>query len=529
MSEPTPELKPLHQLFYERVQEAPEKTALVLPEGTEVSRGELWEQACRVRAFLESKGVGPRDRVALIGVSTISFSAAIWGTLSLGATAVPLNYRLPEEELAWLIGDAGAKAILSDKRYLDVLEKEVKAEIAKGVPVVCFDGSWEGAASWQDVQKSEPTAAQRVPYDSPLEDIIYVLYTSGTTAKPKGVEEPHKGYAITAAAPSPIPPEAVVYAHALPLYHLAGLATLTSGMARGGRYVIMDRWDPEQFLQCVERFKCTVTFLVPTMMCDLVESGLLGKHEVSSMLLIAYGAAPTPTDVLIGMIEGFPKTFFMQVYTQTEGASRVTQLDPEDHKLSSDNPELRAKQIRRLQSIGKIAEGVEAKICDEEGKEVPQGEIGVLWYRTPGAMRGYMNRESETADTLREGWIVSGDMVRMDEDGYVYIVGRSKDFLIRGGENIAPREIEEVLESHPDVIEAAVVGKPHHRWGEIVVAFARCPERKPTEEALKSLCQAHLAGFKVPEKIWIRDELPRNSVGKILKRELAEEAKKLEV
>lgn len=528
MSESTPELKPLHQLFYERVCEAPEKPALIVPGQGTTTRAELWDQACRVRAFLESKGVGPSDRVAMLGVSTVPFSAATWGVLSLGATAVPLNYRLPEEELAWLLGDAGAKAVISDARYLNVLHKEVAEEISKGIPVICLDTEFEGAHTWDEVQKSEPTDAQKKPHESPLEDIIFVLYTSGTTAKPKGVEEPHKGYAITATAPSPIPPEMVCYAHALPLYHLAGLATLTTGLARGGRYVIMERWNPEAFLKAIEEHKCTVTFLVPTMMCDLVESGLIGKHDVSSMKLIAYGAAPTPTDVLIGMIAGFPGSFFMQVYTQTEGASRVTQLDPEDHQLS-DDPEQRARQIRRLQSIGKIAEGVEARICDEEGNEVPQGEIGVLWYRTAGAMRGYMNRADETASTLRDGWIVSGDMVRMDEDGYVYIVGRSKDFLIRGGENIAPREIEEVLESHPDVIEAAVVGKPHHRWGEIVVAFARCPDRKPDEEALKSLCREHLAGFKVPERIWIRDDLPRNSVGKILKRELAEEAKHLEV
>ena len=529
MAEPATELKPLQQLFYERVQEAPDRPTLLLPDGTAATRGEIWEEACRVRAFLEARGVKPRDRVALLGVSSVRYMSAVWGALSIGATAVPLNYRLPEEELAWLLGDCGGKAIIADARYLDLLSTEIAGEIQKGTAVVCLDDKREGTATWEEVQAETPNETQRVPYSSPLEDIIFVLYTSGTTAKPKGVEEPHKGYAVTATAPSPIPPEVVVYAHALPLYHLAGLATLAGGMARGGRYVIMERWDAKVFLECVQRHKCTVTFLVPTMMCDLVESGLIPKYDVSSMKLIAYGAAPTPTDVLIGMIESFKGCFFMQVYTQTEGASRVTQLEPQDHMLSKTDEALRAKQIRRLQSIGKVAEGVEVKICDESGNAVPRGEIGTLWYRTPGMMRGYRNREDETTSTLRDGWIVSGDMVRMDEDGYVYICGRSKDFLIRGGENIAPREIEEVLETHPDVIEAAVVGKPDHRWGEIVVAFVRCPDKKPDPEALRTLCRQHLAGFKVPDKIWVREEFPRNSVGKILKRELAEEAKGLNI
>ncbi|MEW6777824.1 MAG: AMP-binding protein, partial [Bdellovibrionota bacterium] len=435
------------------------------------------------------------------------------------------NFRLPASDLEWMAEDSGARALLADERYLRMMPEAASRLQKARLPVISLQGACEGVPSLSQA-KEKPSSEQQRPHSVDLSETIYVLYTSGTTARPKGVEETHKGYAITASAPQLMPPEKVRFLNPLPLYHLAGLASLSNGMARGGLQILLDKFSPQAFLETLSRHKANMTFFVPTMMCDLLESGLLEKADVSTLRIFVYGAAPTPVPVLLGLIERLPKTMFLQVYSQTEGTSRVTMLGPEDHVLSKE-PALREKQIRRLSSIGKVMPGVEASVRDAEGREVPPGGIGELWYQTPGKMKGYLNREGDTKKTVQDGWIISGDMVRMDEDGYVYIVGRSKDFLIRGGENIAPREIEEALESHPAVAEAAVVGKPDPRWGEVPVAFVRCPGEVPKEEELIAHCRARLAGFKVPEKVWIRQELPRNSLGKILKRELAEEAKKL--
>ena len=516
-----PPLRTLPVLLERQARTRPDAVAIRNGPGEGLSFGELWNRASRLRAHLEAEGVGEGDRVALVGVSSLPLAVGIWGTLAAGATAVPLNYRLPAADLAWMMRDARAKALLADRRYLEALAAADEDAAEGSRAVVCLDGEWSGARTYDDALSGEPTGAQRSPVEVDLDRPIYILYTSGTTARPKGVVQRHRGYAISAAGPSPVPPEVVRFLHALPLYHLAGLASLTVQLSRGSRVVLLDHFAPASFVRAIERHRANVTFLVPTMMCDLVEYEGGDDVDTSSLAAVSYGASPMPVPVLLRMMERFPG-MYIQLYSQTEGTSRVTMLGPEDHVLS-DDPETREVQVRRLSSIGKVMEGAEVRIRDEEGRDVPTGEIGDLWYRTPGRMCGYLTEDGETRAEEREGWIVSGDRARIDEDGYVYLAGRAKDFLIRGGENIAPREIEEVLEAHPLVAEAAVVGRPDDRWGEVPVAFVRCPGDRPEADELLAACRERLAGFKVPEEIRFRDAFPRGTMGKTLKRALVEE------
>lgn len=517
-------LKTIPEKFFEIAAErGPHPALIVGASGEEVSFAELAERVARVRAYLEDHGIHPRDRVVLIGVTTPAMVAALLGALSAGAVAVPLNYRLPAADLAWLVRDCEAKTLMADPRYLEVVRAEAERLKSAGRPVV---GLGEPAGEWTSFAGVLATAPKEIAARTVgLDDPAFILYTSGTTARPKGVEQRHRGYAMVAATPSPIPPEKVRNLHCCPIYHLAGLGTLLAGLSRGSTQVLQDRFDAEQWLALVQRYRANASFLVPTMMSDVASFEDFADYDVSSMRLIAYGSAPTPLPVLTRLIERLPNAGLMQVYTQTEGSARVTMLGPEDHRLPVD-PAGREKQLKRLTSVGKVVPGVEVRVCEPDGREVAAGEVGELWYRTPAAMSGYLGRAEDTAETIVDGWIRSGDIVRVDEDGYVYIVGRAKDFLIRGGENIAPREIEEALESHPAVREAAVVGAPHERWGEVPVAFVRCdPGSSPAEEELRSWCRDRLAGFKVPERIRVIEEFPRNSVGKILKRELVELAR----
>jgi acyl-CoA synthetase (AMP-forming)/AMP-acid ligase II len=284
----------------------------------------------------------------------------------------------------------------------------------------------------------------------------------------------------------------------------------------------MRQFDSVDWMELVQRHQANRAMLVPTMLKQVIEHPRFGEFDLTSLDVITYGAAPMPVDVIKQAIQRFPTARFINAFGQTETASTITMLPPEDHVLDGDDEEVE-KKLKRLSSIGKPLEDVEVQIVDEAGNPVELGEVGEIVARGSRMMRGYWQQEDATRDALRSGWVYTGDLGYQDEDDYIFLSGRAKDFIKRGGEMVSPEEVEQVLMSHPNVDDAAVIGVPDIEWGEEVRAVVVSGGGAVTEEELIEFCHEHLAGFKRPRSVVFIDELPRNVMGKVMKRDLREQ------
>jgi acyl-CoA synthetase (AMP-forming)/AMP-acid ligase II len=303
-----------------------------------------------------------------------------------------------------------------------------------------------------------------------------------------------------------------------PLYHIAGATNMMTTLWTGRRLVVVPQFDAGQWLETVERERVTHAFVVPTMMQHLLNHPDLPTRDLTSLEVLSYGGAPMPFPVIRRAIERFPNGVgFVNAFGQTETTSTLTLLGPDDHRLGR-SPEEDERTLKRLRSIGKPLPDVEVRIVDDEGKELGAGAVGEIHVRTPRAMKGYAGADSPfTAD----GWLPTRDLGWMDEDGYLYVAGRKDDMIIRGGENIAPAEVEAVIGSHPAVEEVAVLGAPDVEWGQRVAAFIVLrADATATADDIAAFCKDRLASFKKPEIIQFVPELPKNPMGKILRREL---------
>jgi acyl-CoA synthetase (AMP-forming)/AMP-acid ligase II len=294
----------------------------------------------------------------------------------------------------------------------------------------------------------------------------------------------------------------------------------------GRTLVILRQFEPAEWLATVQRQRITHAFLVPTMLKRVLDHPDFDREACSSLELLTYGAAPMPLPVIRRAIEMFPPTVsFVNAFGQTETTATVTMLQPEDHRLQGTPPEVERK-LRRLASIGRPLPDVEMRIVDAEGVEVARGDIGEITVRTPRLMKGYVSQGEVTTPTLANGWLHTGDMGWVDEDGYLYLAGRKDDLIIRGGENISPAEVEAVLQAHPAIEEAAILGVPDVDWGEQVMAIVvpRAGSALTAEEVI-DWCRQRLASFKKPAIVQFVSELPRNPLGKVLRKDLREQFK----
>jgi acyl-CoA synthetase (AMP-forming)/AMP-acid ligase II len=292
----------------------------------------------------------------------------------------------------------------------------------------------------------------------------------------------------------------------------------------GGRTLVIQRqFEPGEWMQLVERERANRAMMVPTMLKMLMDHPEFGRYDLSSLDVITYGAAPMPLEVIRRAIDEFPGARFINAFGQTETAATITMLPPDDHVLEGTAEEIEVK-LKRLTSIGRPLEDVEVRIVDEDGNPAAQGEVGEIVASGSRLMKGYWHKESATAETIRNGWLYTGDLGYFDEDGYIFLAGRAKDFIKRGGEMVSPQEVEQVLQSHPAIDEAAVIGVPDVDWGERVRAVVVLKEgQTATEVELSEYCRERLSSFKKPESVVFIDRLPRNALGKVLKRALREE------
>ena len=481
--------------------------------------GELLSRVRRLAASLRQAGVGRGDAVAALQTNSDTYVETYYAAATVGAVFVPLNYRAKPPELEYMISAARTKAIFVGDRYGDLFEA-LRPKLPSNQTVIGYDDGRCGWARYGELLENDEELEDAEVEEA---DVSILMYTSGTTSLPKGVLLTHGDFTAyvtntTELADGTDRGAALV---SVPFYHIAGTAQMMTTVWSGRRLVILPQFGVKEWLETVEREHVTNAMVVPTMLKQIVDSPELDRHNLSSLSNLSYGGAQMPLPVIRRAIERFPKTVgFVNAYGQTETTSTLTILGPEDHRLQGTREEIE-KKVRRLSSIGKPLGDVEFRVVDDDGEDLPAGEVGELAIRTPRVMKGYATAEGAAMSPLEGGWLRTRDMGWIDEEGYIYLAGRKDDMIIRGGENIAPVEVEAVLQSHPDVEEVAVYGVPSEEWGQIVAAaVAVRAGRSVTADDLIEYCRQRLASFKKPERIIFLPELPRNPLGKILKKDL---------
>jgi long-chain acyl-CoA synthetase len=478
------------------------------------------ELHARVKALasaLKQRGIQSGDHVAILMLNSHEIAETILACWEIGAVIVPLNYRLAAEELIFIINDAECAALLTDDVMLP-LTATMRPRL-EGIRHYLSTAAADGFELYEDVL-TQSSGEFSTP-EMGEHDLAGLFYTSGTTGLPKGVMLSHRNLWMNLLHTSvAIPPrKGEAYMHAAPMFHLADFPSLMSVTQNGGAHVMLKKFDPAAFLELVERERVSRVTLVPTMINFIINHPDVKTRDVSSLQVITYGASPMPAELLKRAMQTLPNVQFYQGYGQSESSPLLTRLSPQDHVI--EGPEY---LTRRLASCGRPIVGVEMDIFDEFDQPVPQGEVGEIVARGPNVMLGYWKRPEETARTLRGGWLHTGDAARMDEHGFFYIVDRTKDMIVTGGENVYSTEVENVLFKHPAVREAAVIGAPDEKWGEIVASVVTLkPDATVTADELIAHCAAHLAHYKTPKLIEIRDsELPKGGTGKIDKKVLRE-------
>jgi len=458
-----------------------------------------------VAASLHARGVQPGDAVALLVPNVPEFTIAYFGALYAGCSIVPINVLAAAPEVAYFLADSGAKLLIAHPLFADAARRGA-AEAER--PLVLAGGGPAAAADTLEAMQEAPPRSGIHPTGA--DDVAVILYTSGTTGKPKGAELTHSNLFVNCAfvVPRLVPPTSDLVALAtLPLFHSFGQTCIQNAtLANGGTVSLLPRFDAKAAFEILERDRVTIFAGVPTMYFALLHHKMEREYNLSSLRFCMTGGAPMPIEVM----NAFERRFGVPIL---EGFG-LSETSP----VASFN---RLDRPRKPGSIGYPVWGVEMAILDDADRELPDGERGEIAIRGHNVMAGYWRRPDATKEALRSGWFHSGDIGYRDADGCYWIVDRKKDMILRGGFNVYPREVEEVLYAHAAVAEAAVIGVPHESHGEEVKAIvALRPGADATEDALIAWCKERLAAYKYPRSVEFREALPKGATGKILKREL---------
>lgn len=488
-------------------------------EGVTIDFAELDRRASQVARALVAEGLGKGDRIAYLGKNSAAVVELTCGAARAGVVLVPIIWRLTGEEIAYILGDSTAKLLFVG----DALEDSALAAMAASgvaVPVIGMDLSapqpgWRDFAAWRSAQDSSDPA---IPVGAG--DPVIQLYTSGTTGKPKGavlthangttlrwhIEDGGLGWMLAE------PGESVL--NCMPFAHIAGIGTVLGAVYSGQELVITREFDPGTTLDIIQDFKLGRLFLVPAALGILLQHPKAASTDFSSIKTFSYGASPIPLDLLKRGVKVL-QCDFAQMYGMTETWGTVVMLPPEDHSEA---------RVDKMSAAGKALPGVELAILGEDGSHLPAGEIGEVAIRSPTIMLGYWNRPEETAKTLiGDGWLRTGDVGLLDDEGYLFLKDRMKDMIITGGENVYPAEVESALYAHPMIADVAVIGVPDERWGEAVKAVVvPAPGSEPNPAEIIAWARERIAAFKCPKSIDFVEALPRNPSGKILRRSLRE-------
>ena len=476
---------------------------------------QLKDRVARFAGALKSIGVQEGDRVAILALNSDRYFEYYFGVPWAGACVVPLNIRWSAPENAYSLKDAGAEVLVVD----DAFAKMVPALKAQGVPLkkVIFIGDGElpeGMLSYEKLLQVHQPAPDAGRGDA---DLAGIYYTGGTTGFPKGVMLTHSNMwssAIALVSLINLNEENRVL-HAAPMFHLADGAMTQGGVLAGSTHVFIPMFTPAGTIQAIEAKKATHALLVPVMIQMVINDPSVKDADLSSLEFILYGASPIAESVLIQAMETFSEASFAQGYGQTELAPLATMLGTKYH--TTEGP-----FAGKLKSAGQAIPCVEIRIVGEDGTELPLGEIGEITVKGPNAMVGYWNKPEETAVSLRNGWVHTGDAGYMDEEGFIFLVDRVKDMIVSGGENVYSAEVENAMHNHPAIQQAVVIGIPHAEWGEQVHAEVILKEgHTATEEEIIAKTKEYIANYKCPRSIKFRTEpFPLSGAGKLLKRDV---------
>ena len=492
-------------------------TAAARFEGTGRTYAELDERVARLARALAQRGMRAGDGVAVLCRNSLEAWESYLAGLRLGATVVPVNFRMLADEVGYVLADSGATALIVDAELAPVAVQSLKQAPGARTVLVIGDGSC-GLDSEPYEEAVEAAATEPPGIEVDLSEPAFIMYTSGTTGRPKGAVLTHSNllmHAFSQMVHLEWRPDQLVGCCSVPLFHIAGLAGMLPPLLLGGTNVLMKSggFDPAATLDLIERERITSIFLVPVMLAQVVAVPDVSRRDLSCLQRISWGGAPASTSLLRAAIEAFPQAELVSGLGQTECSPGTCHLRGED-------------AVRKIGSVGTPVHNVEVRIVNEALHDVPRGEVGEIVYRGPMVMKEYWGKPEATRQAFAGGWFHSGDLVRQDEDGYIYVVDRIKDMIISGGENIYCAEVEDVLAAHPKVAEVALIGVPDEKWGEapLAVIGALDPADPPTAQELASWCRARLAAYKAPRRYAIGGPLPRNASGKVLKAELRRQA-----
>jgi len=486
----------------------PDEVAYRVVDGGQMTYAQWEGESNRLARALVALGVAKGDRVSvyLRAEEGLRFMVAYSAVHKAGAVAVPTNTRLADAELERLLGHAEVRVVLTDAE-LSPLAHEVAGAIGTVEHVLSAPLTEEtGGPAWSwGLTGEQDTSTFQVELTG--DDLADILYTSGTTGLPKGVAVRHRNVALIPGAPNPSY-SGQCWLHASPLFTFAGIGFIYNPMQLGLAGVYQPRFDAGRWLEVVAEHRPQFVFLVPSMAQLLVAHPGFAGADLSSIVICAIGSAPLAPATLRALQERMPEASVSNSYGMTEAGPAFCSMP-------------KGESLRRIGSVGQPVPPLQVRIVDDDGVDVPTGEVGEAVLRMPGREREYYRNADATAGMWRDGWLYSGDLARLDHDGYLYIVGRKKDVIIRGGNNIHAMDVEAVLLEHPDVVEAAVVGVPHDVLGEDVAAVVVLgPGASATPDELREHCAGVLADYKVPRRIELAAELPRNATGKVLKAQL---------
>ncbi|NMN96331.1 fatty-acid--CoA ligase FadD5 [Antrihabitans stalactiti] len=470
--------------------------------GTDTSWKQLHDRSEAFADALARRGVGWGDRVLIVMLNHVEYIEAVLGINALGAIAVPVNFRLTPPEIGYIVADSGARAVVTDST-LAPLVNAVRAQTPGLDTCIVVGGDYEDLIA----EQGEPHAPVDLPEDTPS----LIMYTSGTTGSPKGAVLSYGNLqcqALTAIRAFEAVSDDIALC-AAPMFHIAGLGSIAPSLLLGGLTVVhpLGAFNATELLDAWERDKVTSVFLVPVQWQAVCAEPTVRQRKLY-LRAISWGAAPASDTVLKAMSDTFPEARNVAVFGQTEMSPITCVLEGKD-------------ALRKLGSVGKPIPTIAARVVDDNMNDVAPGEIGEIVYRGPTMMAEYWNKPEATADAFAGGWFHSGDLVRQDEEGFIYVVDRKKDMIISGGENIYCAEVENVLFAHPKIREAAVIGRSDDKWGEVPVAVVALAGDDPISLGdLEPMLNDNLARYKHPKHLVVVPELPRNASGKVVKHQL---------
>jgi len=513
---------PLNELLPKAVKLYPHREAVVCG-AVRMSYQEFGDRVGRLCHGLSALGLQRKDRVAILHENCHVFLETYFAAASLGLILVPLNYRLSSKELAVILEDSGSRVLIAQDTFREKAETLPAAVsgLEKIIWTQCVPGPALGEKEY-DYEALLMSQGQKPVADLFLQDdeVAHLYYTSGTTGRPKGVMLTHKNvksHALGTIAELQLS-DRDHWFHVAPLFHLADAWATFAITWVGGKHVIVPAFDPLSVLRLIEEEKITLTNLIPTMLNMMVNHAEVGRFDYSSLRVLLSGGAPIAPEVVRRIIDTF-KCDYIQTYGMTETSPYLTLSILKDHLKALPWKE----QLLFKASTGREFIGIRLKVVDAAGQEVARDnkQVGEIVVKGDSVTPGYWNLPEETQKALQDGWLQTGDLAVVNEEEYVTIVDRKKDMIITGGENVYSTEVENVLYTHPAVLEAAVIGVPDPKWGEAIKACVVLkPGKKTTEKDLIAFCKDHLAHYKAPKSVDFLEALPRTGSGKIFKKDL---------